>query len=346
LLDPALGWSVSTTSDINDGGQIVGQGTLNGQTHGFLMSPTDANQVISLTVTGLASPTTAGVPGSLTVTATNGFGTTVRGYTGTVHFASSDVQAVLPSDYTFTTADNGSHTFSATLKSAGAQSITAADTTAAGLSGAAGSTVNPAAASTLLVAGVPSSVTAGEVAFVTVTARDAYGNTATGYTGTISWSSSDPLSALPASYTFAAADHGVHSWFSVSLMRAGTQSITATDTVTASIAGSEAGIAVNPASASRLRITAPASVTAGAAFSVTITVLDAYGNVATGYTSKVHFKSSDGSATLPRDYTFTPADHGVHTFTGLILRKKGTQTITLTDTLIPSITDTASLTVV
>jgi hypothetical protein len=34
---------------------------------------------------------------------------------------------------------------------------------------------------------------------------------------------------------------------------------------------------------------------------------------------------------LPAGYTFTPADAGVHPFTGLVLPKKGKQTLTATD---------------
>jgi hypothetical protein len=67
------------------------------------------------------------------------------------------------------------------------------------------------------------------------------------------------------------------------------------------------------------------------AFSLTLTVEDVYGNVVTGYTGTVHFSSTDTQATLPRNYTFTAADKGVHTFTGLVLRKKGYQKITITD---------------
>jgi len=37
-----------------------------------------------------------------------------------------------------------------------------------------------------------------------------------------------------------------------------------------------------------------------------VTASDAYGNLATKYTGTVHFTSSDGSATLPADYTFRP----------------------------------------
>ena len=63
-----------------------------------------------------------------------------------------------------------------------------------------------------------------------------------------------------------------------------------------------------------------------------MTVEDAYGNVVTGYTGTIHFSSTDNKTTLPANYTFTAADRGVHTFTGLILHKRGTQKITITDT--------------
>jgi len=54
------------------------------------------------------------VAGSFTVTAKDPYSNTTTGYTGTVHFTSSDAQAVLPGNYTFTSADAGLHTFSAT----------------------------------------------------------------------------------------------------------------------------------------------------------------------------------------------------------------------------------------
>ena len=118
---------------------------------------------------------------------------------------------------------------------------------------------------------------------------------------------------------------------------AGTQSITATDTATASLTGTEGSITVNPAAASKFLISSPGSVHSRVAFSLTITVQDAYGNVVTGYTGTVHFTSTDSTATLPANYTFKATDKGVHTFTGLVLRKKGNQTITITDTLNSSI---------
>jgi uncharacterized repeat protein (TIGR01451 family) len=64
------------------------------------------------------------------------------GYTGTVHFASSDPQATLPADYTFTATDSGSHTFPITLNSLGDQTISVADTRSAGFTGSVSTNVN------------------------------------------------------------------------------------------------------------------------------------------------------------------------------------------------------------
>ena len=126
--------------------------------------------------------------------------------------------------------------------------------------------------------------------------------------------------------------------FSATLKTVGKQSLTATDTKTASLTGTDGGIIVKSGAASQFVLSAPASVTAGVPFSLTLTVKDAYGNVVTGYAGTIHFKSTDGTASLPANYTFTAADKGVHTFTGLVLRKRGTQMITLTDTLNSSLT--------
>jgi serine/threonine-protein kinase len=58
-------------------------------------------------------------------------------------------------------------------------------------------------------------------------------------------------------------------------------------------------------------------------------VLDAYGNVATGYPGTLKFTSSDKNAVLPANYTFTAADAGMKTF-GVTLNTSGTQSITAT----------------
>ena len=139
-------------------------------------------------VAGFPSPTTAGVAGTFTVTAEDAYGNTTPAYAGTVKFTSSDAQAVLPSIATLV---NGVGSFGATPRTAGAQSLTATDTSNPAITGSqAGITVKPAAASELSVS-APSVATAGTAFSVTVTALDPYGNTAIGYRGTVHFTSSD-----------------------------------------------------------------------------------------------------------------------------------------------------------
>src|SRR5207249_1544444 len=160
-------------------------------------------------------------------------GNTTPAYTGTIHFTSSDAQAALPANYMFTAMDNGQHTFSATLKTVNnqfGQSLTARDTGSSMITGSqTGIVVNPAAASSLsltardtgtstitgsqngilvsaaaasslVVSGFPSPTTAGVVGSFTVTAKDPFSNTATGYRGTVHFTSSDAQAILPANY--------------------------------------------------------------------------------------------------------------------------------------------------
>src|SRR5262245_63239023 len=99
-----------------------------------------------------STSTTAGMARSVTVSAFDVAGNPDPTYTGTVHFTSSDYQADLPADYTFTAADHGTYTFSVTLKTAGDQSLTVADY-AAFASASANVTVTRAAASAFGIGG-------------------------------------------------------------------------------------------------------------------------------------------------------------------------------------------------
>ncbi|HEV3261499.1 MAG TPA: right-handed parallel beta-helix repeat-containing protein [Gemmataceae bacterium] len=64
-----------------------------------------------------------------------------------------------------------------------------------------------------------------------------------------------------------------------------------------------------------LRLLAPAEVLAGQPFTITVVVLDGSGNTASTYLGRIHFSSTDLGAVLPPDYTFTPADGGMASFT-------------------------------
>ena len=164
----------------------------------------------------------------------------------------------------------------------------------------------------------------------------------TGYTGTVIFSSSDVKAGLPASYTFTAADAGVHS-FTATLKTAGVQSITVTDAATSTVLGSETGIAISSAAAATFTISAPSSVTQGVGFKFTVTVLDAYGNVVTGYRGKVHLSSTDAKSGTS-DYTFSSKDNGVATFS-YTFNTLGAETLTIVDTINGSLASSATVNV-
>jgi hypothetical protein len=80
--------------------------------------------------------------------------------------------------------------------------------------------------------------------------------------------------------------------------------------------------------------------------------LDPFGNVDSNYAGTLTFATTDPDpgVVLPADYTFTPADGGVHTFTdtGLgetTLVTAGDQAVTVTDTADGTINGTATVTV-
>ena len=176
--------------------------------------------------------------------------------------------------------------------------------------------------------------TAGVADSITVTALDADGNVATGYAGTVKFTSTDGKAVLPASSKLI---NGTGN-FNATLETAGTQTITATDTVTSSITGISNNITVNAAPAAKFVVAAPSPVTAGVAANVTVTAQDAYGNVATSYAGTVHFTSSDGSASLPGNSGLT---NGTGTFSATLVTA-GTRTITATDTATSSIAGTSN----
>ena len=217
-----------------------GANGLVGSQSGIIVVAATAN---SLVVNSYPNATTAGVTHTLLVTARDVFGNVATGYTGTVTLASSDGQAVfVPTPYTFTPGDAGVHTFNGTLDTVGTQSITAADVGDSLLASQSGIVVTPAAAAAFFVTGYPAT-TAGTANNFTVTARDAFGNVATGYLGAVTFISSDSQATFaPSTFTFIAANAGVQV-FSGTLRTAGTQSIIVTDSAD-NIGGSQNGIVV------------------------------------------------------------------------------------------------------
>ncbi len=94
-------------------------------------TPLLSRTVTNLVVTASAHATT-GSPFSFTVTAVDASNTTVSNYAGTIHFTSTDSRAVLPGNSTLV---NGTATFSATLETAGNQTLTATDISTPSITG-------------------------------------------------------------------------------------------------------------------------------------------------------------------------------------------------------------------
>src|SRR5262249_11923000 len=100
------------------------------------------------------------------------------------------------------------------------------------------------------------------------------------------------------------------------------------------------GIALDlgaPRTPALFAVAAPAQVTAGTPFDVTLTALDPYGHTAVNYQGTVTFSTTDPDTgvVLPPDYTFTTGDgagNGVHRFPGgATLVTMGAQSLTATD---------------
>jgi len=291
------------------------------------------------------SSTPAGSSFNFTVSAEDKYGNVVSSDNDHVTFTVSDTATGVVDPVAANLA-SGTGTFSATLIRSGNQTIAASDTTNGGVNGATATVNVVALTATHFSVGVPSYVTNSTNAHsfpftIVLSALDQYNNVATGYTGTVTFSTSDtgssPSPTLPGTYTFTAGDNSVHVFANAAtLVTPGLQTISATDTT---ISGTS-DVSVTGTLATHFAIL-PASTaeTTGSAFAVTVEALDAANNVDPSYSGTVTFSSTDsaGGVILPANYTFTTtgpnADDGEHVFSspGVELITVGTQTVTVSD---------------
>ena len=284
-------------------------------THFLVITPEEA-------IAGSASPVEV-----VALTASNQI---ASGYTGTVQLTNSDSGATEPAAYTFTSANHGIHVFTETPSAVGTDTVTATDTSSSSITGSASLTVDAAPVATHFAVIAMPSTYAGASTEVVVVALDASNHIVPNYTGTVQLTSSDTGATLPASYTFTAADHGVHA-FDVTFATTGSQTVTATDTSTASITSSTSVTVDAAPVATHFEVIAMPSAYAGTSTQVLVVALDASNHVVPDYTGTVQLTSSDTGATLPAAYTFTAADHGVHAF-NVTFATTGSQTVTATGT--------------
>jgi len=288
-------------------------------------------QVATYFALSIPASAVAGSAFSIRVTAKDLYNNTVPGYTGTIHFTSSDTAAVLPADATLV---NGTGTFLITLKTAGRQTLTATDTPNSAIVGTSGAITVVLGAATHFVVTAPAGATAGSAFNFTVTAMDAFNNKATGYAGTIRFTSTDPAAHLPANATLT---NGTGT-FSATFTTAGSRTLRVADAVSTALVGVSSAVNVLAAAATHFVFTLRASTTAGSTNSFAVTAQDPYNNTATGYAGTIHFTSSDPNAVLPADATLV---NGTRTFTTL-LKTAGNQTLGVADVLDGTVVGTSS----
>jgi lysophospholipase L1-like esterase len=158
----------------------AGAAIVAGYMQAAILSLTPPNPVVQFAVLSSGS-LTAGDSIVFTIIAQNKLGQTITDYTGIVGFTSTDTQATLPSNSTLAA---GVGIFTATLKTANSQTITATDTVHTSITGYGAIAVSPAAASAyqwLNVSSLSVGVTGDAVA--TLNILDAYSNLVTSYSG-------------------------------------------------------------------------------------------------------------------------------------------------------------------
>ena len=237
---------------------------------------------VGLTVPAPAAQT-AGSAFNETLTAKDEYGNTASGYTGskTITFSgpSSSPNAKAPSYPASVSFAEGAGTASITLYDAQSTTLTAKDGTLAGTSG--GFTVNPAVAATFAVANAGTQ-TAGKSFEEAITAKDEYGNLATGYSGEKALAFSGPSSSpggeapkYPASVSF---NEGAGK-ATITLYDAQSTTLTAKQ---GSISGTSESFTVNATAIASIAVTNPGAQTAGTSFTLAFTAKDAYGNGVAG----------------------------------------------------------------
>ncbi|MCY1042634.1 lamin tail domain-containing protein [Corallococcus sp. bb12-1] len=282
-----------------------------------------AGPAAELVLSPFNDPIDAGSAVEVSVALTDAFGNLLLDYTGTVHFTSSDAQAVLPPDTTFTAADRGQkHLTGVVFKTAGTQSLTATDTVTPALTATVDADVRSTSAVSFQVIAEAGPFVAGHALSYELVARDTYGNVAKDYASTVTFTSSDGQAVLPGAYTFTLVDEGRHT-FSVELFTAGAQEVVAQDVVETALKGTHTYSIVPAAIDTLVFISAPTTGSVRQALAdVQVALRDAYGNTVSDIPTDVTLALAGGSFSLANP-TNTTVD-GVATFAGLIVNDDGT----------------------
>ena len=252
-------------------------------------------------VVSAPSSAAAGASFSISVTAKDQYGNTVTSYSGTIHFTSTDGQAVLPANSGLT---NGVGSFSVTLKTAGSQTVTATDTGNSAITGVANLNVAPAALDGIVINPNQASITAGNTQTFTAEELDQYGNSLGDVTSAATWTTSTGASVT-------APGNVTANLIGSYLVTATFNGMTAEATLTVTAAGLD-HIGVSESSG---------SVAAGSGETLTVTSYDAYDNPIADVTSGCTFTIGGVTVSNPvvedtaGPYTVTVSYSGVPSVT-------------------------------
>ena len=270
----------------------------------------------------------------------------------TVRLTSSDSQATLPAT---TALSSGTVTLTLTNKTAGSQTVTATDVTHTGIGSNTGSaiTVDPAAASKLVINTQPSATATAGVVFAqqpVIYVEDPYNNLCN-TNSTVTATRSAGAGILQGTTNLAAVA-GVVTY--TNLAQGWATNITIQFTSTGLTAATSTTIAVSPNTYSQLLVVAPGQTnapgttsgvggtataqTAGTAFAVKVLASDAYGNLINTVTDTIGITSSDATAVLPASAALV---NGTNSF-NVTPKDAVSQTVTATDSTTGTQTGTSS----
>ena len=269
-------------------------------------------------------------PSDLSATITWGDGT--QPSTATLVESGSSGMYTVEGSHTYT--GSGSYTISVSYIDAGGSTATSTST----------ATVEAGPVAEYQIAS-PGFVTAGAPFTISVTPIDAFGNIDPSGLGSVEFTSTDPLATLPSSFDFTqneANQDGTYTIPGFQLDSAGEQTISIhegdeTQSILVFVAaGSVAGYQIAPVG----------TVAPGVPFALTVTPVDAFGNINPSGLGIVSFTSSDALAILPAPFNFYPFNQedtdfnsfyqgemgpsGTFTIPGFQMGSSGPQTITLT----------------
>ena len=293
-------------------------------------SVTPAGEAIELIVA--EPPPTSVVAGtgfSIDIEAVDGFGTLDPTFTGTVALtlANNPGNSTLGGTVSVTVNDGLASFSGSTLNKAGVGYTLQASNSLLMSATTAPLTVDPGIASQLIVTnGPPTSVSAGAAFIVIVDIEDAEGNTVTTFGGNVTIAiANNPGSSTLAGTLIVAASSGAASFSDLTLNKVGVgYTLQASSNQLSSVTTTV--LTVIPGSASLLVFTSepPSSLSAGAAFSITVTVEDAEGNVVTNFSSSVTIAiaNNPSNGALGGTLTITAAN-GVAVFSELSINNAG-----------------------